>query len=155
MSDYRQWPLDSLPFNRWWFHGPEARNDKPKAPKQIQSGGTLTLELACNKDFTSYGTKTSNDPCPSDVNSLHSGHGAYDPSELAGCGIAIAYKSELADVKPEDFTVFSVNHRCVEKTRTQFEIPAGMPSCPNGKCICAWFWQGLNSKNEMVCFPRA
>lgn len=55
--------------------------------------------------------------------------------------MAIAYKSDVSQVQPEDFVVFSVNHRCIWDRYTDFQIPANMPECPNGKCTCAWFWQ--------------
>jgi hypothetical protein len=40
----------------------------------------------------------------------------------------------------QDFTVFSVNHTCVFNRLTDFQVPARMPACPPGGCICAWFW---------------
>ena len=110
----------------------------------------MTVELACQKQFTSYGKNGGgNNPCPSDNPSMHAGTPIKD-SELLGCGLAIAYKSNVNDVKPEDFTIFSVNHDCVRYKNTAFQVPAGMPACPGGKCICAWFWQGQESFNEMV-----
>lgn len=60
--------------------------------------------------------------------------------DLGGCALAISYESDASLVKPEDFTVFSVNQTCVWKRNTEFQVPAAMPPCPNGKCTCAWFW---------------
>ena len=60
--------------------------------------------------------------------------------DLKGCALAITYKSNVSDVQPEDFTVFSVNQTCVWSRFTEFSVPERMPPCPNGKCICAWFW---------------
>ncbi|KAL7266235.1 hypothetical protein RUND412_011229, partial [Rhizina undulata] len=49
---------------------------------------------------------------------------------------------------PADFTIFSVNDKCVNGLYQDFEVPA-LPACDNGKCICAWFWEGQDSANEM------
>jgi hypothetical protein len=78
--------------------------------------------------------------------------------DLTGCALAITYESDVSKVQPEvcacrahrcqaltqalrqDFAVFSVNHTCVWVRDTKFEVPARMPPCPEGGCICAWFW---------------
>lgn len=60
--------------------------------------------------------------------------------DLKGCALAITYESDVTKVKPEDFTIFSVNHTCVWYKDTNFQVPARMPSCPEGGCVCAWFW---------------
>jgi len=148
-SGYEQvTPLSELPFNKWWFHGYIDR--KPTGPpKEIKAGGSVTLELACRKKFTSFGGGSgSGDPCPIDIESLHAGH-PIEKKQILGCGLAIAYKSNAKDVKPADFTVFSIQEDCVKQINTNFAVPAGMPECPDGKCICAWFWQGQDSQNEM------
>ena len=41
--------------------------------------------------------------------------------------MAIAYKSNVTDVQPEDFTVFSVNQTCVWTIFMEFQVPARMP----------------------------
>ncbi|QRV75229.1 hypothetical protein RhiJN_03244 [Ceratobasidium sp. AG-Ba] len=140
-----QAPLKGLPFNQWWMHG---HLDKPPHPEDVfefPAGGKATMELACDKDATSYYTsgpggdqRNGNDPCPGPPSKLIHTNGIND---LGGCGIAIAYKSDVNDVRPEDLVVFSVNHRCIWDRFTDFQVPANMPACPNGKCICAWLWQ--------------
>ena len=57
----------------------------------------------------------------------------------SGCALAIAYKSNVKDVKPEDFVVFTVVHDCPKRMREPIDVP-NLPACPNGKCTCAWFW---------------
>ncbi|KAG8749125.1 hypothetical protein FRC12_013563, partial [Ceratobasidium sp. 428] len=79
-----------------------------------------------------------NDPCPGPPSRLIHTNGIND---LGGCAMAIAYKSDVKDVRPEDLVVFSVNHQCIWTRYTDFKVPAKMPPCPNGKCICAWLWQ--------------
>jgi len=60
-------------------------------------------------------------------------------TDVAGCAIGIAYKSEQSAVKPEDFVIVSVVKDCPARALQAFDIPY-LPPCPNGKCICAWFW---------------
>ncbi|KAG8714139.1 hypothetical protein FRC11_009714 [Ceratobasidium sp. 423] len=140
-----QAPLKNLPFDQWWFHGhldqPPHANDIMELP----AGGKVTTELACDKDATSYwpsgpggDRQNGNDPCPGPPSQLIHTNGLND---LGGCALAIAYKSDATQVQPEDFVVFSINHRCIWDRFTDFQIPANMPACPNGKCTCAWFWQ--------------
>ncbi|KAI5803377.1 hypothetical protein DFH27DRAFT_555513 [Peziza echinospora] len=142
-------PLSNLPFNKWWFHG-QLDNAPKNQVMQLPAGGQVTIEHACNKEFTSYGKNKNgnNNPCPPDTPSMHAGSPIKEDL-LRGCALAIAYKNDAKQVKKEDFVVFSVNTRCVRELRTSYRIPAGMPGCGGGKCICAWFWQGQNSNNEM------
>ena len=142
-------PLHSMPISRWLFHG----NTTPPpdgAKLQLPAGGNVTIEVACEKRHTSYGggDTSQNHPCPTDPPAMHSGSDAPD-NLLRGCALAIAYKSDANQVRPEDFVVFSVNQYCVKQLRTVFEVPEGMPPCPNGKCVCGWFWQGQVSNDEM------
>ncbi len=58
--------------------------------------------------------------------------------DLGGCALSIAYKSDVNSVTPDDFVIFSVQHQCVWTRWTAFDVPADMPPCPDGKCICAW-----------------
>jgi len=60
-------------------------------------------------------------------------------TDVAGCALGIAYKSNVGDVRPEDFVIFSVAKDCVARALQAFDVPS-LPACPNGKCICAWFW---------------
>ena len=60
--------------------------------------------------------------------------------DLKGCALAITYESDVDKVKPEDFVVFSVKRDCVWTRFTDWEVPRKMPSCPEGGCICSFFW---------------
>ncbi|RPB25037.1 hypothetical protein L211DRAFT_134950 [Terfezia boudieri ATCC MYA-4762] len=142
-------PLSEKGFDKWWMHGQKNKKPKDGAVFELPAGGQVTVELACNKQYTSFGNEGGgNNPCPPDTPSMHAGNPVKD-SQLRGCGLAIAYKSDINDAQPEEFTVFSVNQKCVKDKNTVFQVPAGMPACPGDKCICAWFWQGQNSANEM------
>ncbi|KAJ3806350.1 hypothetical protein EV368DRAFT_50549 [Lentinula lateritia] len=61
-------------------------------------------------------------------------------SMAAGTALAIAYVSDVADVTPENLVVFSVTYNTPWKRLTTYEVPANMPACPEGGCICAWGW---------------
>lgn len=54
--------------------------------------------------------------------------------------IAIAYKSDVNDVQPEDFVVLSVDYNSGWYRDNKFKIPADLPACPEGGCLCMWGW---------------
>ncbi|TCD64054.1 hypothetical protein EIP91_004603 [Steccherinum ochraceum] len=142
-------PLVDYTFDQWWFHGhldhPPHKDDFFELP----AGQTVTTEIACNKGATSFFASSEggsiigqngvspDDPCPGSPMAEYHTTG---PDDLKGCSLAIAYKSDVTQVQPEDFTVFSVNQTCVFHRFTDFQVPAAMPPCPPGGCICAWFW---------------
>ncbi|KAI0076161.1 hypothetical protein K474DRAFT_1287592 [Panus rudis PR-1116 ss-1] len=137
-------PLVDMTFERWWFHGHLDHPPHKEDVFELPAGQTVTTEIACNKGATSYfasseggDIRSGNDPCPGSPPSEYHTTG---PDDLKGCSLAIAYKSDVTQVQPEDFTVFSVNHSCVFYRFTDFQVPKRMPPCPPGGCICAWFW---------------
>ncbi|KAI0316452.1 hypothetical protein OF83DRAFT_1060339 [Amylostereum chailletii] len=131
----------------WWFHGHLKYPPHPDDIMQLPSGGSQTIEISCDKGLTSYYSSApggdtrdpSNPdyPCPGKPTAEFHTTGQDD---TGGCAIAIAYKSEGWAVQPEDFVVISVNQACVWNLHTSFDIPDNLPPCPNGKCICGFFW---------------
>ncbi|WWC60981.1 uncharacterized protein I303_103558 [Kwoniella dejecticola CBS 10117] len=149
-------PLSGKSFNEWWFHG--NANDKPSAVTTLVPGQDLTLEMACQKGYTSFGSgNPTDDACPGDSGAYHaggqtgsqSGWSGNSESSLMGCALAIAFKPTAAQTNMEDFTVMSIQESCVRQRLTSFSIPNNLPACPEGGCTCAWFWAGKNSANEM------
>ncbi|KAI0250269.1 hypothetical protein BJV78DRAFT_601752 [Lactifluus subvellereus] len=154
-------PLMNLPFNEWWMHGLLDKPPHPEDIMQLPVGRSVTTELSCDKDSTSYWTsgpggdqrnfKNPNSPCPGAKSSA-----AYHTNginDLGGCALGVAYESDPYKIKPEDFTIFSVNQTCVWYRFTDFQIPKMMPKCPNEKCICAWFWiHRADSGSEQMFF---
>ncbi|KAH7904207.1 hypothetical protein BJ138DRAFT_950191 [Hygrophoropsis aurantiaca] len=137
-------PLMAMNFSQWWFHGHLAYPPHPTDIFALPAGQRATAEIACNKGATSYfasseggDVRAGNDVCPGSPTSEYHTTGL---SDVKGCGLAIAYKSDVASVQPADFTVFSVNQTCVWTRFTEFAVPARMPPCPDGKCTCAFFW---------------
>ena len=112
-------PLQDLPFNQWWFHN---YIDKPPAPGKIMNlpaGGTYHGQVACNKAWTTYNPEGTTAEYACDDNKPDSGTGAMhttdkmgdpNPKDVKGCGLSIAYESDVHKLKPEDFTVISVSH---------------------------------------------
>ncbi|WWC94154.1 hypothetical protein V866_000993 [Kwoniella sp. B9012] len=144
-------PLMHLPFSEWWFHG---YIDKPPADGKIMnlpSGGTYHGQVACNKALTSYGQndyqQTGIYACDGDgatggIGAMHTSDqwASPDPKDVKGCGIAIAYESDVKKIQPEDFTVISVNYTCPWFKHVDFQIPSDLPPCPEGGCHCMWGW---------------
>jgi hypothetical protein len=153
-------PLYNLTFDEWWFHGHLGFPPHPEDVMQLAVGKPKMIEISCDKDATSYwtsgpggdqqSTSQPDSPCPgSPTTAFH----ANNINDLGGCALAVAYKSDANEVKPDDFIVFSVNHTCVWNLHTYFSVPADMPPCPNDKCICMFNWIHLpDSGSEQSWF---
>lgn len=159
-------PLEDLSFNDWWMHGPKSVNDPPPADQitQLPAGGTIDFEIGTNKAFTSMGRglwhsngKTSRvppDPWANTGSEWPSNLHSPKRTDVAGCAIGIAYKSNAADVKPEDFVIVSTVKDCPARALQAFDIPY-LPACPNNKCTCAWFWihNSIGGTDQMYMTP--
>jgi hypothetical protein len=113
---------------------------------ELPAGKTVTTEIACTKAATSFFAsgqggdgRDGNIVCPnSPMAAFHTnGESVLQTqtltrpllmrvyltgiSGLGGCGLAIAYKNDVHAVKPEDFSIFSVNHQCVWNRFTDFD----------------------------------
>ncbi|QRV74901.1 hypothetical protein RhiJN_02916 [Ceratobasidium sp. AG-Ba] len=137
-------PLKFMDFNTWWMHGHMDHPPNKGDVFELPAGQTVTTEIACTKAATSYfasgqggDVRDGNNVCPDSRMAAFHTNGI---SGLGGCGLAIAYKSDIHAVKPDDFAIFSVNHVCVWNRFTDFQVPAKLPACPDGKCICSFFW---------------
>jgi len=140
-------PIKNMVFDQWWFHNHLAFPPHPGDIFELPAGKPATAEIACNKGATSFFASSDggdirepnnpNNVCPNSTSIEYHTKGFDD---LEGCSLAIAYKSNVTDVQPEDFTVFSVNQTCVWTRFTEFQVPARMPPCPKDGCICSFFW---------------
>ncbi|PPQ95450.1 hypothetical protein CVT26_008469 [Gymnopilus dilepis] len=140
-------PIKNMNFTEWWFHNHLAYPPNPGDFFELPAGKPATAQIACNKGATDFfasseggdirNAQNPNDVCPGATSQEYHTNGFDD---LEGCALAIAYKSDVNQVQPEDFTVFSVNQTCVWTRFTDFQVPARMPPCPDGGCICAFFW---------------
>ncbi|KAF8591350.1 hypothetical protein K439DRAFT_1611346 [Ramaria rubella] len=149
-------PLVGLTFDQWWWHNyldfPPV-NDSVMA---LPAGGNVTVQLAGNGAFSKLGQY------PNSYWPAGAAKGSYDESvennltywthgaagnlhttghnDLGGCALSIAYTNDAKVVRPEDMVVFSVQQECVWHRDTVFDVPVNMPPCPDGKCMCSWWW---------------
>lgn len=157
-------PMWNLPKKDWWFHHTNQCDEFPPAPGEfleIPAGGSFTVEIASNRAFTtlSYnskytsqwpdgayhpdgysaktpgGAKFSSEGCITAPN-MHT----QNQSMAAGTAFAISYQSDISKVTAENLAVFSVRYHTPWKRITSYDVPANMPACPAGGCICAWGW---------------
>jgi len=152
-SDRPVWPLWQT--DKWWWHS--ALDCKPNGTQSIPSGGSIQLELADNKAWTSMGQglRANPDQVPNpwrNVNEWGNMHADRYPDDIMGCALAIAYKSNRYRVTPKDFIVFSVAQDCPARQLQTFQIPA-MPPCPRGGCQCTWVW--INKYHQSYMSPFA
>jgi len=150
-SNWAVQPLQNLNYNDWWMHGPKSLNDTPPANAitQLTAGGVYDFEITGNKAFTSMGRglwvkpgatpRWVPDPWSNDMGGGSANIHAQHHADVGGCSLGIAYKSNVKDVQPTDFVIFSVVHDCIARQLQTFDIPA-LPACPNNLCICSWFW---------------
>jgi len=159
-------PLQDLSFQDWWMHGQRTLNDPPAANAitQLQAGGTVDFEIATNKAFTTMGrglwhhpgksSRVPPDPWSNTGSEWPSNLHSPKRTDVAGCALGIAYKSNVTSVKPTDFVIMSVVKDCVARALQAFDIPF-LPACPNNQCICAWFWihNSIGGTDQMYMTP--
>ncbi|KIK47453.1 hypothetical protein CY34DRAFT_764229 [Suillus luteus UH-Slu-Lm8-n1] len=137
-------PLARMTFDEWWFHNHLRYPPHPNDVFELPAGKAAIAELGCNKGATTWWNSSEGGdvrqgdwPCPRSTSvQFHT----KSVDDVKGCALAIVQESDVSKIKPEDFTVFSVNQTCVWHRFTTFQVPADMPACPGGKCTCAWFW---------------
>lgn len=150
-------PIKNMPFSQWWFHNHLDFPPHDGDIFELPAGKPATAEIACNKGATSFFASSEggdirdknnpNNVCPNSSSEAYHTSGLND---LEGCALAIAYKSDVRAVQPEDFAVFSVNQTCVWTRFTDFQVPARMPPCPKDGCICSFFW--IHSVSALFVF---
>ncbi|CDZ98532.1 beta-1,6-N-acetylglucosaminyltransferase, contains WSC domain [Phaffia rhodozyma] len=146
-------PLAQLSFGGtkgqgWWYHG---NLDQPPADGEfieLPVGGSITMELACNKAQTQWqpndGVTIPLLACDSPA-VLHNADAILSPTgpptyHTRGCALAIAYESDQYKTQPEDFVIISTNRTCPFWHFTDFQIPSDLPACPEGGCNAFWLW---------------
>ncbi|TCD61917.1 hypothetical protein EIP91_007709 [Steccherinum ochraceum] len=114
-------PLYDMTFDQWWFHGHLDHPPNPGDFFELPAGGVATGQISCDKGSTSYYASSAG------------GNAGY-PTDNVCVG------QPMSNVQPEDFAIFTTNATCPWTLHTDFHIPAAMPECPDGGCICAFFW---------------
>ncbi|KAG6889154.1 hypothetical protein C0995_003331 [Termitomyces sp. Mi166 len=148
-------PLYMLPKSQWWFHHVDGCDQFPPPEGQfleLPAGKEFTVEIAANRATTtlSYDGRYMSDwvdgqphtdafrestNCITDPN-IHT----QNETMAAGTAFAISYQSDLSKVTPDNLVVFSVRYHTPWKRLTSYSVPAALPACPPGGCICAWGW---------------
>jgi hypothetical protein len=85
------------------------------------------------------------------VNNLFNSTKAANTTWFGGTALAIAYTSDVKAVKPSDMTIISVNTVSPWFRNTDYKIPAGLPACPEGGCLCTWNW--IHQANHGEGYP--
>ncbi|KAJ7184571.1 hypothetical protein C8R46DRAFT_1064474 [Mycena filopes] len=147
-------PLYQLPKSQWWFHHYNNVDKFPPAAGEfleLPAGKSFTVEIASNRGETSLsfdGAYATDWPdgqnYPEDYNvetcitspNMHT----QNQSRAAGTAFAISYTSDITKVTAENLAVFTVRYHTPWKRLTTYDVPADMPACPDGGCICAWGW---------------
>ncbi|WWD04019.1 hypothetical protein V865_002082 [Kwoniella europaea PYCC6329] len=139
---------------QWFGHGLLGYPPKSGDFMTLPSGGTYNGEVSCNRGQTTLGNPNDQTAkykyaCKPDngqysgVGALHvmnTYNGTVDNKWFGGTALAIAYTSDVNNLKPNDFTVISVNQNSVWERQISYKIPSGMPPCPSGGCLCSWNW---------------
>lgn len=154
-SDAIVQPLFQLPFKDWWFHHVNQCDEFPPPAGEfleLPAGRSVMVELATNRAKTSlsyngqyasewldganYPENYSKSPGCITTPNIHT----QNESMAAGTAFAISYTSDIKKVTPENLVVFSVRYKTPWKRVVYYDVPADMPACPEGGCICAWGW---------------
>ncbi|KIK64405.1 hypothetical protein GYMLUDRAFT_161154 [Collybiopsis luxurians FD-317 M1] len=153
-SDDPVTPLYMLEQDQWWFHAVNGCNKQPPADGEIlnlPAGQSITVEIAANQGKTSLSfdgqyvsawpdgnTYPDNYNVPTCITSpnMHT----ENQTRAAGTALAISYVSDIDQVTQDNLVVFSVAYNTPWKLETTYQVPAAMPPCPDGGCICAWGW---------------
>lgn len=155
--------MEGQPFSEWWMHGQVDCQSKARGSFALPANNSTHIVMSSRFDKVPppHGTGRGYEPSNPDYvltreewgkdfndpgNTLMGHHNihAYTRDDTSGCALAIAYKSRAEDVLPGDFVIFSVVHDCPKRQREPIDVP-NLPECPDGNCICAWFWIPKNS----------
>lgn len=169
-------PLYDMSYNDYWLHGVNGCTKFPPAEGdflELPAGKSITVEIADNRAATTLsfnGAKTtewgdgknhpegysitnlggaplSSDGCLSEPN-MHT----QNESMAAGTAFAIAYVSDISQANPSNMAIFTVAYNTPYKRLATYDIPADLPACPEGGCICAWTWipNGCGQFNQFM-----
>ncbi|KAF9005326.1 hypothetical protein BDZ89DRAFT_598361 [Hymenopellis radicata] len=148
-------PVYQLPFSSYWMHANTGCLDHPPDDGQfleLPAGGSFTVEVASNRAMTSWsyaGANAGKWPDGQDHDDYDGDHTtcitvpnlhAENRSMAAGTSFAISYTSDISQVNQDNLVVFTVAAQTPWYRETTYDVPADMPACPDGGCICAWGW---------------
>ncbi|KAJ7891382.1 hypothetical protein B0H14DRAFT_2335963 [Mycena olivaceomarginata] len=143
-------PLYQLPQDQWWFHGYNGVPNFPPADGdflELPAGKSFMVEIASNRgettlsfdgDYTTDWPDGQNYPDDYNVDTCITSPNMHTQNETqaAGTAFAISYTSDIKQVTPANLVVFTVRYHTPWKRVTYYDVPADMPACPAGGCIC-------------------
>ncbi|KAH9483545.1 hypothetical protein JR316_0003015 [Psilocybe cubensis] len=91
-------------------------------PDFSPAGGSFTVEIASNRAKTTL---------------------AYNGRDTSEWPDGATYPEDYSDIKavtPQNLAVFTVRYNTPWKRVISYDVPANLPACPEGGCICAWGW---------------
>ncbi|WVF70056.1 hypothetical protein IAT40_004843 [Kwoniella sp. CBS 6097] len=142
--------LDGLTTDQWFAHGHKGFPPKSGDFMILPAGGSYNGEVACNRAQTrlrnpadksaQFKYACSGNPGVGALHVMNAYDGPVDNSFFGGTALAIAYTSDVDSLKPNDMTIISVNYNSVWEREISYAIPAGLPACPPGGCLCTWNW---------------
>ncbi|WVQ97816.1 hypothetical protein IAU59_004931 [Kwoniella sp. CBS 9459] len=150
--------LDGLTTDQWFAHGHKGYPPKSGDFMILPAGGSYNGEVACNRAQTrqrnpsdtsaQFKYACSGDPGVGALHTVNTYNGTVDSKWFGGTALAIAYTSDIDSLQPNDMTVISVDYNSVWEREISYAIPAGLPACPSGGCLCTWNWihQGGNGE---------
>jgi hypothetical protein len=149
-TERAKWPIredQHRPESFWLSNGLRDYPPPEGVFLEIESGGTLTLDLNENRAFTRWRWPESKNPdaqfAGQTESTLHTVNNFDEPADIAkfgGTALAIAYTSDAQAVRGADFTVISTNWASPWLALTAYPLPRGLPPCPPGGCLCTWNW---------------
>ncbi|KAK0186079.1 hypothetical protein F5146DRAFT_936667 [Armillaria mellea] len=145
-------PVYQLGYSGYWMHANTGCLSQPPADNtflELPAGGSFSVEIAANRAYTSYsynGTEVSDWADGQAHEELYGAHTecvtspnlhAQNESMAAGTAFAISYTSDISAVNEDNLVVFTVAPKTPWKLVASYDVPAAMPACPDGGCICA------------------
>ncbi|CAK9783953.1 hypothetical protein CC85DRAFT_11841 [Cutaneotrichosporon oleaginosum] len=114
---------------------------------EVESGGSLTLDLNENRAYTRWRWPESRNPnakwAGQTEGTLHTVNNFDQPANITlfgGTALAIAYTSDEKAVRGADLTVISTDWASPWLALASYPLPSGLPPCPPGGCLCTWNW---------------
>uniref|UniRef100_A0A8H7Y189 Uncharacterized protein n=1 Tax=Psilocybe cubensis TaxID=181762 RepID=A0A8H7Y189_PSICU len=124
-QDLNSYAIVQLNFKDWWFHHINNCDLYPPADGdflELPAGGSFTVEIASNRAKTTL---------------------AYNGRDTSEWPDGATYPEDYSDIKavtPQNLAVFTVRYNTPWKRVISYDVPANLPACPEGGCICAWGW---------------
>lgn len=146
---------DGFSIDQWFGHGLKAFPPGPGDFLELPAGGRYTGDVQCNRAGSRLRDPAITRPLPEyacdtegPLHVMNKFGQPVDYSKFGGTALAIAYTSDVGSLQPNDMTVISVNHNSVWEREISYDIPAGLPPCPEGGCLCTWNWIHQASGSE-------